>query len=179
VTPLRSRSGDQRATLVRLAAFDVDGVLTDGRIILGPHGDEYKAFHVRDGHGLVRLREAGVALAVITGRQSTVVDRRMRELGITHVYQGVRDKRAQLLELLELLTILPAHTCYVGDDLPDLGPMHIAGYPVAVADACPEVIAAATWVTSAAGGRGAVREVCDAILRAGATEAADTREADA
>jgi len=164
---------------VRLAAFDVDGVLTDGRIILGPHGDEYKAFHVRDGHGLVRLREAGVTLAVITGRQSAVVDRRMRELGILHVYQGVRDKRAQLLELLELLSIAPANTCYVGDDLPDLGAMQIAGLPVAVADACPEVIAAAAWVTSAAGGRGAVREVCDAILRAGATGAAEVRGVEA
>lgn len=179
MTPLRSRNGDHGANLVRLAAFDVDGVLTDGRIILGPQGDEYKAFHVRDGHGLVRLREAGVILAVITGRQSAVVDRRMRELGILHVYQGVRDKRTKLLELLELLSIPPAHTCYVGDDLPDLGAMQIAGFPVAVADACPEVIAAATWVTSAAGGRGAVREVCDAILYPGATAAADLHEAGA
>jgi 3-deoxy-D-manno-octulosonate 8-phosphate phosphatase (KDO 8-P phosphatase) len=179
VTRLQPRGGEQPATQVRLAAFDVDGVLTDGRIILGPHGDEYKAFHVRDGHGLVRLRESGVALAVITGRQSAVVDCRMRELGITHVYQGVRDKRAQLLELLDVLAILPTHTCYVGDDLPDLGAMRIAGLPVAVADACPEVIAAAAWVTTAAGGHGAVREVCDAILRARSDGSADSRGAEA
>lgn len=157
---------DERAAGIRLAVFDVDGVLTDGRIILGPDGDEYKAFHVRDGHGLVRLRESGVLIAVITGRRSRAVERRMQELGIELVHQGIRDKHACLLELLERLDLTTAQTCFVGDDLPDLPVLRMVGLPVAVADACPEVIDAAAWVTGAGGGRGAAREVCDRLLRA-------------
>lgn len=152
-----------RAAAIRLAAFDVDGVLTDGRIILGPGGDEYKAFHVRDGQGLVSLREAGIELAIITGRRSPVVERRMAELGIVHVHQGVGDKRACLAGLLADLGLEAAASCYVGDDLPDLEAVKLAGLGVAVADACAELKAAAAWVTGAPGGRGAVREVCDLI----------------
>ena len=160
-----------RAAGIELAVFDVDGVLTDGRIILGAHGDELKSFHVRDGHGLVRLREAGIERAVITGRSSPVVERRMRELGVTHVFQGIRDKQACLSELLGTLGIAASATCYVGDDLPDLPAMRLVGLPIAVADACADARAVALWVTQAGGGRGAVREVCDLLLRARRTSA--------
>ena len=160
-----------RAATIELAVFDVDGVLTDGRIILGAHGEELKSFHVRDGHGLVRLREAGIERAVITGRSSPVVERRMRELGVAHVFQGVRDKQACLAELLAKLGIAASATCYVGDDLPDLPPMRFVGLAIAVADACEDVRAAALWVTRATGGHGAVREVCDLLLRARRTTA--------
>ena len=159
-----------RAAGIELAVFDVDGVLTDGRIILGAHGDELKSFHVRDGHGLVRLREAGIERAVITGRRSPVVERRMRELGIAHVFQGIRDKQACLSALLDRLGIAASATCYVGDDLPDLPAMRFVGLPIAVADACEDARAAALWVTQASGGRGAVRE-CDLLLRARRTSA--------
>ncbi|MGE0486716.1 MAG: KdsC family phosphatase [Gammaproteobacteria bacterium] len=155
-----------RAARTRLAVFDVDGVLTDGRIILGPAGDEYKAFDVRDGAGLVALRETGVILAIITGRRSAVVERRMRELGIERVFQGVRDKRACLGALLDTLGFEPGVACYVGDDLPDIGALELAGLGIAVADACAEARAAADWVTGARGGRGAVREICDVIRAA-------------
>ncbi|MEX2480615.1 MAG: HAD-IIIA family hydrolase [Gammaproteobacteria bacterium] len=157
---------EERAAGIRLAVFDVDGVLTDGRIILGPDGDEYKAFHVRDGHGLVRLRESGVLIAVITGRRSAALERRMQELGVDHVHQGIRDKRTCLLELLGRLGLTATQTCYVGDDLPDLPALQMVGLPVAVADACPEVIDAAAWVTGVGGGHGAAREVCDRLLKA-------------
>lgn len=160
-----------RAAGIELAVFDVDGVLTDGRIILGAHGDELKSFHVRDGHGLVRLREAGIERAVITGRSSPVVERRMCELGIAHVFQGIRDKQACLSALLDRLGIAASATCYVGDDLPDLPAMRLVGLPIAVADACEDARAVALWVTQANGGRGAVREVCDLLLRARRTSA--------
>ncbi len=156
----------ERARGVRLAVFDVDGVFTDGRLYLGPDGAEFKAFHVRDGHGVVRLRESGVTLAIISGRSSPAVAARMRELGIEHVHQGVRDKRARLDELLAATGIDAAASCFVGDDLPDLEPMQAVGLPIAVADACAEVLAAAAAVTRAGGGRGAVREVCDLLVAA-------------
>ncbi|MEQ8661475.1 MAG: HAD hydrolase family protein [Gammaproteobacteria bacterium] len=155
-----------RAAAIELAVFDVDGVLTDGRIILGPGGEEYKAFDVRDGLGMVRLRNAGVVLAIITGRSSAVVTARMRELGIGLVHQGVADKGACLATLQETLAIPVTGTCYLGDDLPDLAPMAQAGLAVAVGDACPEVRARADWTTRATGGRGAARELCELILAA-------------
>ncbi len=155
-----------RAARIELAVFDVDGVLTDGRIILGADGSEHKAFDVRDGLGMVRLREAGVTLAIITGRSSAVVTARMRELGIHHVYQGVRDKHATLLALQSELGIGAEQTCYLGDDLPDLPAMAAAGFAVAVADASAEVRRRAAWTTRARGGRGAARELCELILAA-------------
>jgi 3-deoxy-D-manno-octulosonate 8-phosphate phosphatase (KDO 8-P phosphatase) len=120
---------------------------------------------VRDGAGLVALRDRGVTLAIITGRRSAVVERRMRELGIERVFQGVRDKRACLAALLDALGLAAGAACYVGDDLADVGALELAGLGVAVADACAEARAAADWVTRARGGRGAVREICD-VLRA-------------
>lgn len=151
---------------IKLAVFDVDGVLTDGRIILGPNGEEYKGFHVHDGHGLVMLGRAGIERAVITGRRSVMVTQRMAELGIEHVYQGTSDKHTVLLSILEATGIAPEHTCYVGDDEPDIAAMALVGFPVAVADAAPSIRACARWTTDRCGGKGAVREVCDCILSA-------------
>lgn len=155
-----------RARAVRLAAFDVDGVLTDGGLVLGPAGEEFKRFHVRDGQGLVMLREAGFALAVITGRDSPVVAHRMAELGVHHVYQGRRDKLAALAELSARSGIVAANICYVGDDLPDIPVLRAVGFGVAVADAHPAVAAIAHYRTSLPGGHGAAREVAELLLAA-------------
>lgn len=152
------------ATKLALAAFDVDGVMTDGRLYLGPDGAEYKAFHVRDGLGLKRLQNAGIQVAVITGRTSAVVSARMKELGIEHVYQGVADKLACMSALLETLGLEARHASYMGDDLPDLPVMQAVGLPVAVADACAEVRASARVITQAFGGCGAVREFSDLLI---------------
>jgi len=155
-----------RAAGIELAVFDVDGVLTDGRIILGDDGYEYKAFHTHDGHGLRMLGEAGVTLAVITGRSSTLVARRMEELGIRNVIQGRRDKGAALAELLARLDCQAAATAYVGDDDVDVPALSRVGLAVAVANASALARAHAHWVTTAAGGQGAAREVAEAILHA-------------
>lgn len=154
------------AARVRLVVFDVDGVMTNGQLILGPAGEELKIFHVRDGHGLVMLRESGLAVAIITGRQSAVVAARMAELGIEFVYQGQRDKLVALADLRERLGIADDEICYVGDDLPDLPVLRQVGLPVTVADGHPQCVAAARWQTTAPGGAGAVRELCEMILAA-------------
>lgn len=156
----------QGAADIRLVAFDVDGVFTDGRLLLGDDGAEYKSFHVRDGYGVRRLLQAGVAVAVISGRRSSAVTRRMQELGVVHVFQGVGDKVAVLDALLAELGLAPAQAAFVGDDEPDLPVMAHAGLAIAVADAHPAVRAAADWTTAASGGNGAVREVCDLLVSA-------------
>ena len=155
-----------RAARIELAVFDVDGVMTDGRIMLGSDGREYKAFNVRDGHGLVMLGKMGVERAVITGRVSQAVTTRMKELAIKHVYQGVQDKLAILESILDTEDISSENVCYVGDDEPDIVVMSAVGFPVAVADAEKRVREAAIWITTRPGGKGAVREVCDLILYA-------------
>lgn len=156
----------ERLAGVRLAVLDVDGVLTDGRIYLTPEGEEMKVFHARDGLGIRMLRRAGIEVAVISGRQSTVVARRMSALDVTHVYQGRDDKLPLFRELLGELAVEPEHTLYMGDDVIDLPVMAAAGVGIAVADAHLAVRRAADWVTSAGGGCGAVREVSDALLDA-------------
>lgn len=155
-----------RAGVIKLVVFDVDGTLTNGDLILGDGGLEFKVFHVRDGQGLVMLREAGLEVAVITSRSSAVVAERMQALGIRYVYQGRNDKLAALRELLAALNLQPAQCACVGDDLPDLPLLARAGLAVAVADAHPAVRARAHWCTQSPGGRGAAREVCDFILDA-------------
>lgn len=155
-----------RAAPIRLAAFDVDGTLTDGRLYYGEGGHEAKIFHVHDGLGLKRLQANGVQVALITARISHPVALRAEELGIAHVYQGQSDKRECLLRLLEALHLEPAQAAYTGDDLPDLPAMHLAGLAVAVANAHPWVAEAAHWQTRLPGGMGAAREVCDLILHA-------------
>lgn len=155
-----------RAAQIRLAVFDVDGTLTDGRLWYGEDGREAKLFHVHDGLGLKRLQANGVQVAFITARISHPVALRAEELGIAHVYQGQGDKRACLQSLLDALHLTPAQAAFTGDDLPDLPPMRLAGLAVAVANAHPWVAEAAHWQTRLAGGMGAAREVCDLLLHA-------------
>jgi 3-deoxy-D-manno-octulosonate 8-phosphate phosphatase (KDO 8-P phosphatase) len=156
----------ERAARVKLAVFDVDGVLTDGKLWYTADGHELKAFHVHDGLGLKRLLANGVEVAVITARLSHVVAERMAELGVAHVYQDQKDKHACLEQLLSALALTPEEVAYTGDDLPDLAPMQIVGLSVAVANAHPWLRERAHWRTRLAGGRGAAREVCDLILAA-------------
>lgn len=155
-----------RAAKIRLAVFDVDGTLTDGRLWYGEDGRETKVFHVHDGLGLKRLQANGVQVALITARISHPVALRAEELDISHVYQGQGDKRACLLELLDALHLQPEQVAFVGDDLPDLAPMRLAGLAVAVANAHPWIAEQAHWQTGNRGGEGAAREVCDLILQA-------------
>jgi len=162
-----------RAAKIRLAVFDVDGTLTDGRLWYGEDGRETKVFHVHDGLGLKRLQANGVQVAVITARISHPVALRAEELDIAHVYQGQNDKRACLLELLDALRMAPEQAAFTGDDLPDLPPMRLAGLAVAVANAHPWVAEAAHWRTALGGGMGAAREVCDLILHAQGKSAAE------
>jgi 3-deoxy-D-manno-octulosonate 8-phosphate phosphatase (KDO 8-P phosphatase) len=149
---------------IALLVLDVDGVLTDGRLWYGPDGESHKAFDVRDGHGIKRLLAAGIGVAVISGRRSPAVTARMRELGVGDVAQGVGDKARALAELLKRNAIEARRVACLVDDTPDLGLMAAVGLPAAVADAHPEVLAAARHVTRAPGGRGAVREFCDWLL---------------
>ncbi|HUX74517.1 MAG TPA: HAD hydrolase family protein [Steroidobacteraceae bacterium] len=150
---------------IELLALDVDGVLTDGRLYFGARGESLKAFHVRDGHGIKLLALSGVAVAVISGRRSAAVAARMRELRVAHVVQGCTDKAAALQELAAKLGVSPLSAACLVDDTPDLPLMTAVGFAGAVADAHPLVLAAAHWVAKSAGGGGAVRELCDAILR--------------
>lgn len=157
---------ERLAAGIKLAVFDVDGVLTDGRLILGESGNEYKAFHVRDGQGLVMLLETGCHIAVITARSSNIVAERMASLGIVYVYQGEKDKSARLLALIAELGLEKKQVAYVGDDVIDLPAMRHVGLAIAVNDAHPFVKNHAHRVTHAPGGRGAAREVCEAIMQA-------------
>ena len=151
---------------IRLLALDVDGVLTDGRLYFGARGETLKVFHVRDGHGVKLLRASGVDVAVISGRRSAAVTRRMRELGVDEIVQGAADKIEALDRLCAKRRIRPTAAACLVDDTPDLPMMAAVGHAGAVADAHPLVRAAAHWIAEHAGGRGAVRELCDAILRA-------------
>jgi 3-deoxy-D-manno-octulosonate 8-phosphate phosphatase (KDO 8-P phosphatase) len=154
------------ALRLRLLVLDVDGVLTDGRLYYGNDGEELKAFSIRDGLGIKLLARAGFQVAIITGRRSHIVERRARELGIAHVVQGREDKGQALEELCRHLQIELSACAYMGDDLPDLGALRRCGCALTVADACAEAVAAAQWVSRARGGEGAVREACEALLRA-------------
>lgn len=155
----------QRCLPIELLVVDVDGVLTAGGIVLGNAGEELKAFHVRDGYGFRRWHLAGKQSAIITGRESKLVQRRALEVGITHVTQSARDKLPALVNLLARLNLAAGQVAYVGDDLPDVPCLQRVGLAVAVADACPETRAVAHYVTTAPGGAGAVREGIERILR--------------
>ena len=154
----------ERASRIRLLVLDVDGVLTDGRLYISAAGEELKVFHVRDGSGLVAAQRAGIAVAIISGRDSAAVTRRAAELGIRHVRQGVSDKGAEFDRLLAELGVAAEHAACVGDDTPDLPMLRRAGLAVAVADAHPALREAAHWITPSNGGLGAVRDVCDLLL---------------
>jgi 3-deoxy-D-manno-octulosonate 8-phosphate phosphatase (KDO 8-P phosphatase) len=159
-------TAQNRAAHIRLLVLDVDGILTDGRIYYGNSGEELKAFNIRDGLGIKLLQGAGVRVAIITGRQSEIVARRARELGITEVIQGREDKRQALLELCSAGELTVGDCAYMGDDLPDLGAIISAGLGMTVADGSATVREAADWVSSHNGGCGAVREACEFILSA-------------
>ena len=155
-----------RAAQIRLVIFDVDGVLTDGRLYLADDGNEFKAFHSRDGHGLKMLQNQGVAVAIISGRRSLAVERRMADLGINYVYMGVQDKLVAFQDLLQNQGLDAAQVAYVGDDVIDLPVMSRVGLAIAVQDADPFVKRHAHWQTPSPGGCGAAREVCELLLEA-------------
>jgi 3-deoxy-D-manno-octulosonate 8-phosphate phosphatase (KDO 8-P phosphatase) len=156
----------ERAARVRLAAFDVDGVMTDGRLGFSADGSEFKQFHVLDGLGLKLLRDHGVVVAIITARSSAVVAARAQELGIVEVHQGQKDKLACLTAIATRLGIPLDAAAYMGDDLPDLGCLLRVGFAAAPPNAHPWVRERVHWRTQLAGGAGAVREVADLILGA-------------
>ena len=164
--PGLSADAGERARALALMAFDVDGVLTDGRIYIGPAGEAMKAFDVRDGHGLVSLRKAGIVLAIVTGRRSEIVARRAAELGIAPdcVLQGVADKGAGLRALAQGHRFTLAQCGYMGDDVPDLTALRIAGLAATVPDAPAPLQPLAHFVASRNGGEGAARELADWIL---------------
>ena len=151
---------------VRLLVLDVDGVLTDGRLFYGPKGELLKAFHVRDGLGIKHLGQAGVHVAVISGRSSKMTSVRCRELGVEHVVQGAVDKVAAFEKLRKKLKVAVSESACVGDDTPDVPLMKVVKLAFAVADAHEDALSAAHVVTSLPGGQGAVREVCDYLLDA-------------
>ncbi len=154
----------QRVTKIKLLILDVDGVLTDGRLIIGDDGQEYKRFHARDGLGLRMLQDRGVEVAIITGRTSSVVEHRAKELGVKHLYQGRRQKLPAYLELCEQLALEHDQTAYMGDDAIDLPVMTRAGLALTVADGHSLVLQHAHWVSPKPGGSGAVREACELIM---------------
>ena len=156
----------EHARRIRLLLMDCDGVLTDGRIWLTADGEEQKAFHVRDGQGIVLLHRAGVQTGIISGRASAATERRARELGMIFLRQGVTDKVPVLEELLRDAGVSPEHCAYIGDDVGDVEIMKRVGFAVAVADAADAAKHVAHFITTAGGGKGAVREVCETILQA-------------
>ncbi|WP_428820545.1 KdsC family phosphatase [Microbulbifer sp. MCCC 1A16149] len=151
---------------VRHLILDVDGVLTDGRLYFDNHGNELKTFHTLDGHGIKMLQQSGVAVAIITGRRSSLVEKRAHDLGITRLIQGREDKYTAFLELFANEPYDMQHIAYMGDDYPDLQVMTRVGCPIAVPNAAPPVLERALFVTERSGGMGAVREVCDRIMHA-------------
>ena len=156
----------QLARPIRLLGLDVDGVLTDGRLLFLDSGEGGKTFHVRDGQGLRSLQDAGIQVAIITGRRSLAVEHRARELGITEVHQGIGEKGAVWQAVQSRLGCPPDVSAYMGDDLPDLACLRLAALPACPADAVAEVRAEARLISQHAGGLGAVRELCDLILAA-------------
>lgn len=166
----------ERARAVRLAIFDVDGVMTDGTLYIGANGEAFKAFNILDGHGVKMLQSVGIATAIISGRESKMVARRAKELAIRHVKQGAKDKLAEFERLIKRLGLAPEACAYMGDDLIDLPVMRRCGFAVSVPNGAEAVRSQAHYVTRAGGGRGAVREFCEVVLRAqGRLETAEAR----
>ena len=159
----------QRAARVKVMIFDVDGVLTDGSLTYGPDGEVTKTFNVLDGLGIQLLGKTGVQTAIISARLSPIVVKRASDLGIMHVYQGIHDKRVGFAELLAALGVTAEECGYIGDDVIDLPLLTKVGFAVAVPSGHPEVQHRAHYVTKNGGGRGAVREVCDLVMRAQGT----------
>ena len=156
--------GSRRVAALKLMAFDVDGILTDGRLWYADDGSEFKAFNARDGHGIKMLRDAGLKLAIITSRRSAIVERRARELGVHYCFQGVEAKLPAFNDLLSELHLDAAQAGYMGDDLLDLPVLVRAGFAATVPEAPAPLLARAHYTTRLPGGAGAVREVCELIL---------------
>lgn len=157
---------DAKLAKIRLLLLDVDGVMTDGRIIYDNQGNELKAFDVKDGHGLKMLQRAGIKIGIITGRQSEVVVKRAAELGIEILYQKALTKLDPYLEILAEQDLKDEQVAYVGDDVVDLPILRRVGFSATVADAVPEVLPLVDYVATRPGGRGAVREICDLLIKA-------------
>ena len=155
---------ERRAAAIRLAVFDVDGVMTDGRIYLGESGEEMKAFNVLDGHGLKLLRAEGIEVAILSGRRARCVERRGAELGIPHVIQGAGEKLPAFHSLLATLECDASQAAYMGDDVLDLDVLESCGFAITVPDAPAGVKRAAHYVTRRRGGEGAVREACELLI---------------
>ncbi|WP_083271751.1 3-deoxy-manno-octulosonate-8-phosphatase KdsC [Alteromonas lipolytica] len=151
---------------IKLLVCDVDGVFSDGRIYLGNQGEELKAFHTRDGYGVKALVNAGIQVAVITGRRSKIVADRMTSLQVSHIIQGEENKADALQALMSELDLTADQVAAVGDDMPDTGMYRHCGIKIAVKDAHPQVLQQADWITTLPGGFGAVREICDTLLQA-------------
>ncbi|MGX9418133.1 3-deoxy-manno-octulosonate-8-phosphatase KdsC [Vibrio sp. RC27] len=154
------------ASKIKLLICDVDGVFSDGLIYMGNNGEELKTFHTRDGYGVKALMSADINVAIITGRQSAIVENRMTALGISLIYQGQDNKLQAYADICQQLNIAPEHTAYIGDDMIDWPVMEKVALKVCVADGHPLLAKKANYVTQTLGGRGAVREVCDLILQA-------------
>lgn len=155
----------QKIKTVSFLILDVDGVLTDGRIIIDDLGNETKQFHVRDGHGLKLLMRLGIEVIILTGRTSQVVEHRARELGIEEIHQGAKNKLDVLQEIMAKRGISGEHIAYIGDDIVDIPVFRKVGFAVAVADASEDAKEAADYITKNGGGKGAVREICELILK--------------
>jgi 3-deoxy-D-manno-octulosonate 8-phosphate phosphatase (KDO 8-P phosphatase) len=158
-----------RAKLIRLVAFDVDGVMTDGGLYLSDSGDEFKRFNSLDGHGIKMLRASGVEVAIITGRTSRCVEARAKNLGITHVYQGAEHKLEAMVDLLSKLNLSRDAAAYMGDDVVDLCVMRHVGLAITVPESPSLVREHSIYVTKCSGGYGAVREACELIMSAQGT----------
>ena len=156
----------RKARIIELAVFDVDGVMTDGRLYVGPGGQELKAVHIHDGHGLKLLQRAGISVAVISGRRSEAMEWRLGDLGVQQVFMGVADKLAIFLALLKESSLDARQAAYMGDDEPDLESMRLAGLALTVPDAMPAVKRVADWTSRRPAGAGAVREACELLLSA-------------
>ena len=163
---MESKTLPQKLKGIQLLLLDVDGVLTDGSIVYSDAGSEIKEFNVKDGFGIKIVMAVGIEVSLVTGRTSEALDRRCRDLGINYIYDGVQHKARLLDKILTDTGTGADATAFIGDDLPDIPLMRRIGLPIAVADAHEMVRDCAEWVTSAPGGRGAVREVCDALLKA-------------
>jgi 3-deoxy-D-manno-octulosonate 8-phosphate phosphatase (KDO 8-P phosphatase) len=161
-----ARSRTVRAREIRLLLLDVDGVLTDGRLVYGPRGEEQKVFHVRDGFAIVAAQAAGLIVGVISGRESPAVATRLAELGVQEIHQRVPDKAALLPELCRRHAVGPDRVAFMGDDVPDLPLLKAVGLALAPGDAAVEVRRAAAWTSLRPGGAGAVRDAVEWLLRA-------------
>ncbi len=159
-------TAEKIAQTIKLVVLDVDGVLSDGTINIGNQGECFKSFYVRDGLGIKLLQDMGIEVAICTGRTSLIVAERAKELGITRVMQGEKDKRVGFAKICEEVGVEPECVAYMGDDLPDLCLFPLVGLAAAPADAQPVVLQKAAWISKASGGRGAVRELAEFILKA-------------